>query len=329
MSPTLRLEPADEFTHENTGESNFNESMYFNFFDPQCCTGGFLRIGNRPNERLAETTVCLYRPDGSVLFNFKRPPIDHNDGFEAGGARFEVERPFERLRIGYTGKVCCLKDPLSMSDPRAAFRSNPFVSLDIDLAITGVGPMFGGERRGGPRVDHEMEFARGHYEQHHRARGTLEIDGVCIPFDGLGLRDHSWGPRSWQAPRYYRWLTANFTDDFGFMVSWIANREGTVFKSGFVHRGDRLLRVRDLELRTEWVGNRGESVGEQRFHDRITARLTCEDGESLDVEGRVLSLIPLRNRRDGKTTRISEGMTEWTCGGQTGYGLSEYLDQID
>jgi hypothetical protein len=46
------------------------------------------------------------------------------------------------------------------------------------------------------------------------------------------------------------------------------------------------------------------------------------------VEGRVLSLIPLRNRRDGHTTRIGEGMTEWTCEGRTGYGLSEYLDQI-
>ncbi len=106
------------------------------------------------------------------------------------------------------------------------------------------------------------------------------------------------------------------------MANWIANQEGTIFKSGLVHRGDRLLRVRDLELRTE-------SVGEQRFHHRIHARLICEDGECLDVEGRVLSLIPLRNRRGGKTTRISEGMTEWTWAGQTGYGLSEYLDPID
>jgi hypothetical protein len=42
----------------------------------------------------------------------------------------------------------------------------------------------------------------------------------------------------------------------------------------------------------------------------------------------VLSLIPLRHRKDGKTTRISEGMTEWSCEGRTGYGLSEYLDQL-
>ncbi len=49
----------------------------------------------------------------------------------------------------------------------------------------------------------------------------------------------------------------------------------------------------------------------------------------LEVEGRVLSMIPLRNRRDGRTTRIAEGMTEWRCQGRTGYGLSEYLDQVD
>ena len=47
----------------------------------------------------------------------------------------------------------------------------------------------------------------------------------------------------------------------------------------------------------------------------------------------MLSLIPLRNRRenpDGEmlTTRISEGMTEYTYKGIVGYGMSEYLDQV-
>ena len=46
------------------------------------------------------------------------------------------------------------------------------------------------------------------------------------------------------------------------------------------------------------------------------------------IEGRVLTMLPLRNRRDGKVTRISEGLTEWRCGDHVGYGWSEYLDQI-
>ncbi len=318
----FRLEPADEYMHENAGESNFNESMYFNFFDTSQRRGGFVRLGNRPNERHAEMTVCLYEPDGSVLFNFKRPEIASNERFDAGGARFEVLAPFERLRIGYEGKACRLDRPLEMSDPKAAFTTNPFVEVRVDLAIDGVGPMFGGERIGGAAGKHEMEFAKGHYEQHHRATGTLEIAGRRFAFDGLGLRDHSWGPRYWQAPAWYRWLTANFGEDLGFMASIVASRDGTESRGGFVHRGKSLMLVRDVTLETEFAGP-------QQVHDRLRAVLTCADNSRLEVEGRVLSLIPLRNRRAGQTTRISEGMTEWTLDGRTGYGLSEYLDLRD
>ena len=319
-APTIRLEPSDEFMHVNTGEPNYNESMYFNFFDVGQRRGGFLRLGNRPNEGHAEMTVCLYEPDGSVLFNFKRASIADNGAFDAGGARFVVEEPFDRLRIGYEGKACRLARPLEMSDPGTAFKQNPFVPVRLDLAIRGVGPMFGGERVGAASA-HELEFAKGHYEQHHHARGSLEIDGSRFEFDGLGLRDHSWGPRSWQAPAWYRWLTANFGDDLGFMASIVASKDGSETRGGFVHRGRELLLVKEVRLDTEWAGP-------ERVHDRLKAELVCADGSTLRVEGRVLSLIPLRNRRAGAVTRISEGMTEWRCEGRTGYGLSEYLDQV-
>ena len=57
------------------------------------------------------------------------------------------------------------------------------------------------------------------------------------------------------------------------------------------------------------------------------------DADLATVEGKVLSLIPLRNRRTTPEgvelqTRITEGMTQYRCDGRTGYGMSEYLDQI-
>jgi hypothetical protein len=273
MPSPFRLEPADEYTHENSGESNFNESMYFNFFDVSRKLGGFLRIGNRPNERRAETTVCLYRPDGEVLFNFQRPEIDGNDAFEAGGARFEVEEPFRRLSIRYVGQACQLADPLQMADPRKAFTSNPFVPLRLDLAVCGVAPAFGGERGGAAQVAHETEFARGHYEQHHRATGTLEVAGEALDFDGLGLRDHSWGPRSWQAPLYYRWLTANFGEDFGFAATWVADREGGEIRGGFLHRGQQLHPLRRRAVADPAAQpTRGTHDAHQRRHDRVDLR---------------------------------------------------------
>jgi len=51
------------------------------------------------------------------------------------------------------------------------------------------------------------------------------------------------------------------------------------------------------------------------------------------IEGRVRSLIPLRNRReldDGTVlhTRITEAITDYTLGGTPCIGMSEFLDQI-
>ena len=97
--------------------------------------------------------------------------------------------------------------------------------------------------------------------------------------------------------------------------------DGVETRGGFVHRGRQLILVEDLQIETDFIGP-------ERVHDRIQATLRCADGATLAVEGRVQSLIPLRNRREGRVTRISEGMTEWRCEGRLGYGLSEYLDQL-
>src|SRR3954447_7411964 len=101
----LRLEPADEHMHELESAANFNESMYFNVYDPKEKVGGFFRLGNRANEGYAEMTTCIYLPDGRVGFMFGPPEISNNDAFDAAGMSFEVIEPFEELRVKYTGKV--------------------------------------------------------------------------------------------------------------------------------------------------------------------------------------------------------------------------------
>ncbi len=43
----IRLEPKDEYMHELEEATTFNESMYFNVFDPTSNFGGWFRCGNR------------------------------------------------------------------------------------------------------------------------------------------------------------------------------------------------------------------------------------------------------------------------------------------
>jgi len=161
-----KLAPRDEFPHEVGAEPNFNESMYFNFFDPARRLGGFLRIGNRPNEGYAEMTATVFLPDGRVLFDFQRPKIADNASFDAGGTRFEVIEATESLRTTYRGSPLALREPREMTDPRHAFTSNPHVAVSIDLLHTAVGPMYGSAHD-----ETEAALRAGHPRRRRRGRG--------------------------------------------------------------------------------------------------------------------------------------------------------------
>jgi hypothetical protein len=329
----VRLDPSDEYMHELGPEPNFNESMYLNCFDPRSRVGGWFRMGNRANEGYAEMTVCLYLPGGRVAFMFKRPAIDNNDRFDAAGLTWTMVTPFEELRLDYVGKVVVLDDPKQMIEPRDAFKNNPYAEAEVHLTFTGQGrpSMFGGE----PDTPHEApgeEFAKGHYEQLIAGRGTIRVGDETWDIDGFGLRDHSWGPRYWQAPWYYRWLTANFGKDVGFMCSRVAKKDGPGTRGGFVWEQGTMHLCDHAEVSTEFVDD-------ESYHQRVTGLLrSSRSGREWRFTGEVISLIPLRNRRQDPegnqlVTRISEGMTEWTIEGldgavQPGYGMSEYLDQI-
>jgi hypothetical protein len=299
--------------------------MYFNVYDPDRRLGGFFRLGNRANEGTGEMTTCLYLPDGRVAFMFQRPRVTDNSAFDAAGMRFDVVEPFTELRVSYDGPVVLLDNPLEMADPRAAFTQNPHVECGVRLTYVGRSAMFGGEPDR-PIERPGEEFARGHYEQLVEASGSIEVGDESFDVHGFGLRDHSWGPRYWQAPWYYRWLTANFGPGFGFMGSRIARRDSEGTRGGFVWDGARLHLCTDFRIRSDWEGT-------DHYHRALEAELVTAE-RTWSVQGRVLRLIPLRNRRRGPdgeelVTRISEGLTEWTLDdGRVGYGLSEYLDQI-
>jgi hypothetical protein len=96
---------------------------------------------------------------------------------------------------------------------------------------------------------------------------------------------------------------------------------------GMVLRDGRYEHIEHAEVHTDW------SDGDM-YHQSL--RATARTGEgTYEITGKVINLIPLRHRRttpegDQLMTRISEGLTEWTCDAvdHPGYGLSEYLDQI-
>ncbi len=316
------LVPEDDFLHPLGPEPNFNESMYFNFFDPGRSLGGFVRLGNRANEGRAEMTVCLFLPDERVLFAFKRAKIDHNDAFDAGGLRFEVVEPTEALRTVYAGGVLELAEPKRLSDPSRAFRESPRRRISLDLLHRACGPMYGQSHdQRESRRDPEKQFAKAHYEQHMSVSGVIDLGDEQVELSGFGLRDHSWGPRYWQAIERYEWLTMNFGPDLGAMVSRVQVEGAEPRQGGVILRDGELTRIARAEIDADYEDN-------GLYHRSLVARIETHDGEEHEIRGAVKGFIPLRNRREGLTTHIGEGMTEWTLDGRTGYGLSEFLRQV-
>ena len=137
---------------------NFNESRYYNFYDAGAGLGGWVRMGNRPNEGYAELTVCLYLPDGRVGFIFKRPEIEGHTAHDAGGLRFEVVEPFVEHRVTLRRQGAAARRAARRWSTRA--RRSPTtrrVPCTIDLTHRAVGPAVGrragvgGGRRAPPR----------------------------------------------------------------------------------------------------------------------------------------------------------------------------------
>jgi hypothetical protein len=316
------IKPEDDYTHPLGPEKNFNDSMYFNFFDTKKNTGGFLRIGNRANERYAEVTLCLYLPTGEILFNYRRPEIDNNDAFDAGGMKFETLEALTKHRTTYEGTAVFLTDPSQMADPSNAFRNNPHKPVSIELTHEAAGPVYGSSGAGRETQDPEKDFAKAHYEQHMRVTGHVTVDGDRVEIDGFGLRDHSWGPRYWQNIQSYRWLNCTFGPDLGIMVTEIRPTADSRTQGGVVVRGETMQAITSVDIDSNFDGD-------SPVHTGMKATLVLDNGETITLEGTVKSFIPLRNRREGKVTHIGEGMTEYRLFDRTALGISEYLDQIE
>lgn len=324
----LRLSPTDEYTHSIEDAINFNESMYINLFDPQQRMGGWFRVGNRPNEGHAEMSCCVYLPDGRVAFMFARPSIRGNDALSAGGMAFEVVEPFQRLTLSYRGKLCLLQNPIDMENPKEAFARNPHLDSSVMLTFDAVAPVFGGEvvdENGNPVEEAADEaFARAHYEQHMSGQGVICVGDLRFEIKGFGLRDHSWGPRYWQNLYWYRWLPMNFGRDFAMNIAIVQMANGMQHVWGMVLKNGQYELIESASLENDY---------DAAFYPWRYKIRAATASETFEVSAKIVSLIPLRNRRqrdngEWMQTRILEGYTEFFCRGMTGFGMSEFLDQM-
>jgi hypothetical protein len=318
------MRPEDELTHRPDESSNFNESVYTNGFDSTSPVGGWMRLGNRVNEGHAELSVCLYLPDGRIACQFRRPSIASNERFDAGGLSYSVDEPLKKVSMTYDGELVIVDDPDALRNPQSLFKTGPRLPGRVHWTHEAVSPIHGGE----PTSDavptmYGRDFSLGHFNQHGRVRGEIKVGDDSWPIDGRGWRDHSWGPRYWQAIFCYRLFIANFADGDGFMLLKITDKHGASRRQGVLLIDGCYEEIIDMDLSTDW------SDEQDPAHVRLGVRTA---NRKAIITGDILRLAPLRNRREANgeilESRIAEGFTRFSWDGRQGYGMTEYIERI-
>jgi hypothetical protein len=312
--------PDDAYMHDPSDHPNFNESQFFHFVDDASEFAMLVRIGNRVNEGHAEVTVLVFQPGGKGAFDFQRVPISDNSAFDAGGLRFEVVEPLRRMRVTYSGQVRAMDSPAELENPKQVFTQRPHVAMSFELDYEVLTPVYGLATLQGAEATASLSAE--HYQVPCRTRGRISYDGESREVTGHGFHDHSWGPRQWQRPQWWRWVSG-IADD----RNWF---EGFTWKIDDTRRPDFGRICRDgVVSAVETVDFRTEYDPEAPHYPRsVVMTLGTADGP-VEVTGELVHLAPLRHRgKDGEVARISEQIFRCTLDGRTVLGFSEYHDQM-
>jgi hypothetical protein len=323
------LEARHDLAHPVEGDTAWSESYYFNAYDPGTNSGFFTRIGVRPNEGTMDVGLSLWLPGGD-LAEYRHVTEQHeavDTVLEVGAVRYEMLEALESWRI--TAEADVPARPCRGGAP-----ANRTVHVALDVRFDAVTPAIGtdGQPRAGagPQSAEAAAAAgtvgKGHLEQAGRWSGWLEVDGERHEWVGAhGNRDRSWGPRRWGGPKMWRWFSINIGEDVHFGGIRLGTGAGDLHR-GWVWDGERERATSIAEWRV-----RTELADDAVTHRVVHLDVVDKRDQIYHLRGDVLRVADI-GRAGG--TMVNEGLARWTLSDatgddRTGYGICEYLHQLD
>jgi hypothetical protein len=308
------LDEHHDFAHPVESDGAWSESYYFNCYDPDADTGMFTRIGVRPNEGTIDVGLSVWVPGGGLaaVHGIREQHEMIDTGLEVAGVAYERLVPMKEWRL--------------MAAAGAAI-DGATVPVAMDITFAALTPAIGVDGQGregqGASAATRGSVGKGHLEQAGRWTGWIEVNGqrhVLGP-DARGNRDKSWGPRRWGGPTMWRWFSVNIGDDVHFGGIRIGTEHGDLHR-GWVWTEGSASSIRDWDVRTEL-----EPDGVTQKVTHVLA--TDKSGRAHELRGDLLRVAGLPQRTGRGTTVVNEGLARWTYAGRTGYGIAEYLHQLD
>ncbi|HEY7625723.1 MAG TPA: hypothetical protein VH761_01600 [Ilumatobacteraceae bacterium] len=189
---------------------------------------------------------------------------------DVGGARIEIIRPFEEVRL--------------FADPTRA-------AIGVDLTFRARTRPYG-LRRGTMHTIDSVVWDQSHILQSGVYRGTYTYEGELHHVDDwVGQRDHSWGVRDHDRCPLWLWFQLQFDDGFLGVWHWEFANGARVYTDGCWAGtdGSDPVPLIDFHHDMSWVGADHAPVGYGEHGDDVvglrgTCVFTLEDGRRVTVE---------------------------------------------
>jgi hypothetical protein len=212
-----------DLPHEADDHPNWQESFVLVFRDRATDLVGFLRVGAYVNEGTAQVHWGLAHPDGT---RFRRHRLDLPYRPE--------DHKSDRMTCG----------PMTYSIPHGDYVS--FVAsdpdCDVELRMFDWFPSQFWEGTGDI-----SQLAAHHPESSGRVEGHVRLGERTFDIaDGVGHRDHSWGPRTHIVIRNNRWVAGTVGPELSFSFATVQLENGEFFKGWWLVRDGKRQDVVDI-----------------------------------------------------------------------------------
>lgn len=280
-------------------ELDWNESYYFNLFDPKNGVTSLMRIGNKPNRD--EKSVFFFVMSKKGVFGIRNTEKCDDHHMQCSGLRFEEKDG--RYKLTYNGPLFDVtKEPVPIMS-----------SMDIDWIPVN------------PLMDyHDCVDAHGaelsaktaseHFEQFGVVKGTIRIGDDVFEVEATGERDKSEGVRDWGSPKMWLWLNSVYGTDIGWNATKLSTQMGDV-DAGFVGTKDSNDPIVKIDIDIGYDGSIPSSY---------VMTMNGKSGKTYRIEAKILqhTQLPMQGSKD---MMLIETISQTTYEGRVGFGIAEFL----
>ncbi len=223
-----------EYLAPGDGNPRWNQSFYYQFYDPKTKVGALIRIGLLENLKETNSWFVFFK-DGLPIYNRVNMNLPYTsdrpaNGIKVAGMYVHAVEPLKKTRILFSD-----------------------VDFSVDLVWDERNPMANAIAMDSGKETFSSEMAHVHLEGTSNITGHIIHRGVRTEINGTGFRDIGVGPRNWDALNHYRLAWPVFEDGSALAGVRAISTSGDTTYMRMYHDGKKWLRVTNIDEKQSYA----------------------------------------------------------------------------